>query len=233
MERSAATPEIEKQRRRKLILIIAMLLSFIALLTSLFFLARIEGWLGGREGTELLSIVDSQTEAPEDRQQTLTFIDDEHMVDARCVSELEELLAACRAAGFDVRITAAYRSASEQRELFNALAEAYMQQGADAESAKALAGEKIDLPGHSEHQLGLAVDLAAGEEGSDQSALHAWLAEHAWEHGFILRYPAGKESVTGHACTPEHYRYVGLKAAGQIHELGLTLEEYVSMFYAK
>ena len=57
--------------------------------------------------------------------------------------------------------------------------------------------------------------------------------ESLGEYGFILRYPQGKESVTGHSYEPEHYRYVGASAAKQIRELDLTLEEYVSMFYSK
>ena len=233
MERAAATPETEKEKRRKWILIIAMSLSLIALITSLFFLARIEGWLGGKNGTTLLTVVDSDNAAPEDREQTLTFIDDEHMVDARCASDLEQLLENCRAAGFTPRITAAYRSASEQRELFNAAAERCLEQGGDMESARALARREVDPPGYSEHQLGLAVDLADGDEGGDQSGMSDWLDAHAWEYGFILRYPAGKETVTGHAFAPAHYRYVGQDAAKQIHELDLTLEEYVAMFFSK
>lgn len=234
MEQSAATPETEKEKRRKWILLIAMSLSLIVLVTSLFFLARIEGWLGGRNSTTLLTVVDSENAAPEDREQTLAFIDDEHMVDARCLSDLEKLLANCRAAGFKPRITAAYRSASEQRELFNAAAERFIGQGSDIESAKRLASREVDPPGYSEHQLGLCVDLADGEdEKADQSAMRDWLETHAWENGFILRYPAGKETITGHAFDPAHYRYVGQDAAKQIHELDLTLEEYVSMFFGK
>ena len=234
MENAAASPETEKEKRKKRILLIAMLLSFAVLITSIVFLARIKGWVGRSESTTLLSIVDAETAAPEDQKQSLSFIDDEHMVDSRCAEDLEALLAACRAAGFSPTVTAAYRSSSEQRELFNTLAESYMQQGADAESAKEMAQRKIPLPGHSEHQLGLAVDLADGDPTEkDQSAMQDWLAAHAWEYGFILRYPQGKESITGHGFEPEHFRYVGPSAAKQIHELDLTLEENVSMFYSK
>lgn len=234
MEHAAAAPEMEKEKRKKWILLIAMLLSLAVLIISIVFLARIKGWVGRSTSTSLLSIVDSETAAPEDQTQSLSFIDDEHMVDARCANELEKLLSACRAAGFAPEITAAYRSASEQRELFNTMAESYMEQGIDAESAKKLSQQKIALPGHSEHQLGLAVDLADGDpEERDQTAMQEWLAAHAWEYGFILRYPQGKQSVTGHDFEPEHYRYVGQAAAKQIHELDLTLEEYVSMFYSK
>jgi D-alanyl-D-alanine carboxypeptidase len=234
MEQAPATPETEKEKRRKWILLIAMLLSLAVLIISIVFLARIKGWLGGSESSSLLSIVDSETAAPEDQKQTLSFIDDEHMIDERCAAELEELLAACRGAGFQPVVTAAYRSASEQRELFNTLADSYMEEGADAESARRMAQRKIPLPGHSEHQLGLAVDLAdAREDPGAQRELQDWLASHAWEYGFILRYPEGKEQITGHGFEPEHYRFVGTAAAKQIRELELTLEEYVTMFYSK
>ncbi len=234
MEHAAAAPETEKEKRKKWLLLTAMLLSLAVLIISIVFLARIEGWLGRSESTTLLSIVDAETAAPEDREQSLSFIDDEHMVDARCAEELEALLAACRSAGFDPVVTAAYRSASEQRELFNLLADRYMSEGYDAESARALAQRQIPLPGHSEHQLGLAVDLADGDPAvDDQEDICDWLACTAWEYGFILRYPPGKESVTGHGFEPEHFRFVGLSAARQIHELDLTLEEYVAMFYSK
>ena len=234
MEQAPDTPETEKEKRRKWILLIAMLLSLAVLITSIVFLARIKGWVGGSESSSLLSIVDDDTAAPEDQKQTLSFIDDEHMVDERCAAELEALLAACRGAGFEPIVTAAYRSASEQRELFNTLADSYMEQGADAESARRMAQKKIPLPGHSEHQLGLAVDLAdARGDAAEQSGLWDWLSSHAWEYGFILRYPEGKETVTGHGFEPEHYRFVGTSAAKQIRELDLSLEEYVSMFYSK
>lgn len=234
MERAAATPETEKENRRKWILLIAMLLSFAVLIISIIFLARIKGWVGGSNSTSLLSIVNSETPAPEDQKQTLSFIDDEHMIDARCATELEDLLNASRIAGFEPVIDAAYRSVSEQRELFNALAEAYMADGADAESAKFMVQKEIPLPGYSEHQLGLAVDLHDGREDPEsQGAFQEWLAAHSWEYGFILRYPKGREEITGHSYEPEHFRFVGSSAAKQIYELDLTLEEYVSMFYTK
>lgn len=232
MEQIAATPETEKEKRRKWILLTAMLLSLAVLATSIVFLARIKGWVGRRESSSLLSIVNTELAAPEDQKQTLAFIDDEHTVDARCAEDLERLLEACREAGFEPRITAAFRSESEQRELLNTLIEDYMEQGSDAEQARLRAQEKIALPGHSEHQLGLAVDLRDTDKDREEE-LWSWLASHAWEYGFILRYPQGRESVTDHAFEPEHYRYVGEASAKQIHELDLTLEEYVAMFYSK
>ena len=230
MGRAAVTPETEKERRKKWILMIALLLSLAVLFVSIVFLARIKGWLGRGEGTTLLTVVNAEQAAPEDEDQTLAFIDDEYMLDLRCASELEELLRACRAAGYSPVITAAYRSASDQRELLNELADAYMAQGYDAESAKELAAKEIPLPGHSEHQLGLAVDLSSeGEDAAETGKMQDWLMENAWRYGFILRYPNGTTDITGIIYEPWHYRYVGERFAKDIYEKGVTLEEYIAL----
>ena len=229
MTRHAATPESEKEKRRKWILLITLLLSFAVMVTSLFFLAKIRGWRVRRNDKTLLTIVNAETLAPADSAQTLTFIDDTHMVDARCAYELEQMLADCRAAGHDPCVLAAYRSESEQRELLNAMTEDYMADGSPLEEARRRAAEEVEQPGHSEHQLGLAVDIGGN---TDETGTQRWLEEHAWEYGFILRYPAGGEGLTGGGCGENHFRYVGLDAAKQIRELGITLEEYVSMFYS-
>ena len=81
-------------------------------------------------------------------------------------------------------------------------------------------------PGESEHELGLAVDIAG-------DGAQAWLRENAWRYGFILRYPEGSESVTGRKCDPSHFRYVGSAAVAQMASLGQTLEEYLEMFFSE
>ena len=108
-------------------------------------------------------------------------------------------------------LTSGYRSVEKQAEIF-------------ADSAENTAQE----PGYSEHQTGMAFDVTAySDDGSFESTEQfAWLEEHCWEYGFILRYPEGKESITGIDYEPWHYRYVGLEAAAIIHETGWTLEEY-------
>ena len=200
-------------RRRRWILLSVMALALCFLIVSVLFLARINGWIGGKDETALLTIVDAAHPVSENAYQSLSFLDDSFMVDERCAEELE-----------------AYRSATEQRELLNALTEEYMTQGMSADEARSLALQRHDEPGCSEHQLGLAVDIE--DEESEAAALtERWLREHAWEYGFIQRYPQGKESVTHHPYTPAHYRFVGLDAARQIQELDLSLEEYVAMFY--
>ena len=93
----------------------------------------------------------------------------------------------------------------------------------------------ISPPGSSEHQSGLAVDISWGEsyyflsEEMEDTAEYRWLTEHAHEYGFIIRYPRGRERVTGIRFEPWHIRYVGAPHAAYMAENGLTLEEYVNM----
>ena len=88
------------------------------------------------------------------------------------------------------------------------------------------------MPGTSEHQLGLAVDIVDIsnqhlDASQENTAVQKWLMEHSWEYGFILRYPNEKSEITGIIYEPWHYRYVGREDAEQIHTLGVCLEEYL------
>ena len=88
------------------------------------------------------------------------------------------------------------------------------------------------MPGTSEHQLGLAVDIVDVNYpylDDHQATMPAqkWLMEHCWEYGFVLRYPDDKTDVTGIIYEPWHYRYVGKELAAELYELGLTVEEYM------
>ena len=83
----------------------------------------------------------------------------------------------------------------------------------------------VALPGTSEHQLGLALDIVA-EYDADNTPTWNWLRDNCWRYGFILRYPADKEEITGISYEPWHFRYVGVPAAREIMEAGLCLEEY-------
>ena len=94
----------------------------------------------------------------------------------------------------------------------------------------------VALPGTSEHQTGLAVDFAYYENGiynddvkeDDEEAI--WLKNNCWKYGFILRYPKGKEHITGYKFEPWHFRFVGPKLAKKIYEENITLEEYYQNF---
>ena len=107
-----------------------------------------------------------------------------------------------------------------------------MDKGYTRASAAAAAARWVAPPGTSEHQLGLAVDIVAGsfqvlDSRQEKTAEQQWLMEHCWEYGFILRYPSDKSDITGIAYEPWHYRYVGEKAAREMTEQGLCLEEYL------
>ena len=82
--------------------------------------------------------------------------------------------------------------------------------------------------GTSEHELGISVDINADTQRCSSDAMYQWLAQHAWEYGFIYRYPQDKTQITGIINEPWHYRYVGKEAAKEINEKGICLEEYLS-----
>ena len=102
------------------------------------------------------------------------------------------------------------------------------------EEAEIEAAKTVAIPGTSEHQLGIAVDIIDTQNWSlveEQENLEGqqWLMENCWRYGFILRYPKGTTDITGIIYEPWHYRYVGLELAQEIHGLGITLEEYLDM----
>ena len=94
----------------------------------------------------------------------------------------------------------------------------YSRSEAEAETARSIA-----IPGTSEHQLGLAVDL------KNTFSTYAWLAENSWKYGFILSYPDGTTALTGIYYEPWHFRYVGKELAAELFELDLCLEAYMNM----
>ncbi len=124
------------------------------------------------------------------------------------------MFAAAHEDGFDdFEVRSAYRNAERQAAL-------YERNGKEGYLAR---------PGESEHQTGLAMDVGNwhGPFLCEENAAHRdWVAEHCWEYGFIVRYPEGREDVTGIPAEPWHLRYVGREIALEMHERGLVLEEW-------
>ncbi len=139
---------------------------------------------------------------------------------------LKEMLDDARKEGVNMFIRSGYRSYASQEAVLNDYIKQYQNQGYSYEKARQLALRWAALPGCSEHQSGLAVDINA-TGGTRSSTAYAWLAENAYRYGFILRYPADKEGVTGTSYEPWHYRYVGIGEAEKIKNSGLCLEEYL------
>ena len=128
---------------------------------------------------------------------------------------------AARTDGISLRSVSAYRSYATQRYTYNHYLAQYSQAVVDNFSAR---------PGHSEHQTGLALDINVARTSAhfENTEAYAWLQEHCAQYGFLLRYPKGKESITGYRFEPWHYRYVGPEIASACMEQGLTWEEYTA-----
>ena len=142
-------------------------------------------------------------------------------------SALEALFEGAAEAGLTLYATSGYRSYSTQKAIFDRKA---------AERGEQAANRSVAKPGYSEHQTGLAMDIE-GEttlgtgltEAFGESPEGIWVAEHCHEYGFIIRYPKDKTNITGYIYEPWHIRYVGVEAATEITELGVTFEEYILM----
>ncbi|WP_062288349.1 M15 family metallopeptidase [Demequina phytophila] len=162
--------------------------------------------------------------APEDLV-TVADVPGDATMREEAAAAMTALHAAADAEGAGFAISTAYRSHSAQANLYAAYA---AEQGADAAdrfSARA---------GYSEHQTGLAADIRADgcnlEPCFADTAAGRYVAEHAWEHGFVVRYPPDSEDVTGYIYEPWHLRYVGLETAAAMHESGIaTLEEHFGL----
>lgn len=114
-----------------------------------------------------------------------------------------------------------YRSYSRQNYLYNKYVKEDGKTAADTYSAR---------PGHSEHQTGLAIDISKknGDFIAANDKEYNWLIKNSYKYGFILRYPKGKEYITGYMYEPWHYRYLGTDVAKEIYDLNITYEEYVA-----
>ena len=136
---------------------------------------------------------------------------------AETMAAFQKLSAGAAADGLSIWIASGYRSYSYQGQLYSRYVNRDGQAAADRYSARA---------GYSEHQTGLAFDVNQVNDSFAGTPEANWLAEHAHEYGFIIRYPKEKESVTGYKYEPWHLRYVGTKTARAVYESGLCLEEY-------
>lgn len=136
---------------------------------------------------------------------------------------LEAMYEDAKKEGLTLAVNSAYRSYEEQQKIYDEYFRIY-----DEVTAASL----VAVPGTSEHQLGLSVDLTSqsvidGQYGVFGSTPeYQWVIKNAYKYGFILRYPSDKIDITGIANEPWHYRYVGVKLATKLYEEGLTLEEY-------
>ena len=204
-----------------------------------------ETWFFASDGSQLY-LVNPWNYVPDGYKVTVKDIPSKYatskQISADIYDDLMAMIKDCEAAMEEIYgpnvhtpfIRSAWRSMADQRYLFEnkvdkvkAKHPEYTQKQAEQEAAKSVA-----IPGTSEHQLGLAVDIIDVNYGyldSRQAQMPAqkWLMAHCHEYGFILRYPVGSTEITGIIYEPWHYRYVGVEMAQEITDLGITLEEYL------
>ena len=125
-------------------------------------------------------------------------------------------------------INSSYRPYKDQERVYNNYKDSRGESGADKIAAR---------PGYSEHQTGLALDIFCTTNSSTktfaESEAYRWLLDNSYKYGFILRYPEGKENITGYAFESWHYRYVGKDLATKIYNEGITFDEYYAYYIEK
>lgn len=175
-----------------------------------------------------LILVNRWNPIPEEYELTLTGLVNDQSVDSRIYPELQQMFDDARAAGMMPQISSSYRTAKMQQELMDEKIAEYQAEGNSYEDAKALAEKWVAIPGTSEHQIGIAVDITTADwQQQDASVIWQWLEQNSYRYGFILRYTAEKTDITGVIAEPWHFRYVGKEAAKEIYEQGVCLEEYL------
>jgi D-alanyl-D-alanine carboxypeptidase len=186
-------------------------------------------------------LVNNQNPLPDDYDDTLdrdigmTLVYEDYRdyyMDSRAAPYLTQMLADSVEDGVDLYIVSTYRTQEYQQQNLDNSVQDRINQGMDYDAAYADAIESVALPGCSEHNAGLAADImtptytSMDDDGFKNTPEYEWLSENAHKYGFILRYPEGKQDVTGIIYEPWHYRFVGVYFATKIKESGLTLEEY-------
>ncbi len=176
-----------------------------------------------------LLLVNSTHPLADDYSVDLTELRNGQSVDTRILSDLQEMFDAARSEDIYPIISDAYRTREDQQTLMDDVIQNYEDEGYSSEEASSKAEQVIAKPGTSEHETGLAIDIAGDDDyDQDTDSVLEWMNSNAYKYGFILRYPSGKESVTGAEAENDHYRYVGKEAAKVIHDQGICLEEYLS-----
>lgn len=197
------------------------------------------------EGYDLLSVVNKNYKMSlSDGLPELVILSDEvtmreggdYKVDARVEEPLANFLDAARMAGYNPILWSAFRTQEYQSKLYENAITKYIDSHPGASRDEAVANvTETAPPGTSEHCTGLAVDIYTWTDHSkfgslDQqfgdTAFGQWLEANAHLYGFILRYPEDKEDITMISYEPWHFRYVGVEAATEIYEQGISLEEY-------
>ena len=178
-----------------------------------------------------LVLVNKQHPIPMDYDFNLGRTKDNIQCDERIIDDLLLMMQAARNDGCSLAIRSPYRTFDRQQSNFNDRIKLYMGQGLSYMDAYKATSQVITVPGCSEHEIGLALDITSDTfqpllQGFADTEEGKWLAEHSYEYGFTLRYPSDKEYITSIEFEPWHFRYVGREAAKIMYEENICLEEF-------
>ena len=179
-----------------------------------------------------LILVNKQNSIPDDYEFPLGTISGDMKCDERVIEDLLAMMQAAKDDNINLIICSPYRDLKRQIYLFERKINTYMDAGMSYIEAYKKACVTVTSPNASEHQIGLAFDIYTQShmllnKAFAKTDAGKWLAAHCYEYGFILRYPEGKEYLTGVQYEPWHFRYVGVEAATVITKEGITLEEFL------
>lgn len=179
-----------------------------------------------------LILVNKDNPIPDNYKPEVTIVEENFKVDTRIKDAALQMLTDARNQGLSPVICSAYREPDYQKMLFNKKVKEYKRQGYSQSIAEEQAALWVTIPGTSEHEIGLSLDIVSDEyqildEKQESTDVQKWLMEHCYEYGFILRYPTNKKDITKINYEPWHYRYVGVENAMFMKEKGFCLEEYI------
>ena len=182
-----------------------------------------------------LILINKQHPIPDDYAFTLTTITGTMQCDERILDDLLLMLQAAKNDHVNLIICSPYRTDASQVSIFENHVRAYMNKGLNYMDSFKLASQEATVPGYSEHQAGLSLDIYTAshmilDDAYGETEAGRWLAANCSDYGFILRYPKGKEYITSIGYEPWHFRYVGREAAKIIMNEGITLEEFWSRY---
>lgn len=224
--------------KKKRILLIALVLALVLICTKGFAKLRNEDIINNvivldnfadiPEDWRLI-LVNSNNAIPKDYKIELTQLSNGICVDTRIYPDLQNMFDDARKQGIYPVVSEGYRTHQQQQNIMDEKINAFIDEGYSEKDAKKLAEDWVALPGTSEHELGIALDINADIDFCSDTEVYDWLANNAHNYGFILRYPSGKESITGIDYEPWHYRYVGKENASEIYSKQITLEEFLNV----
>lgn len=214
---------LKKHNTKKTILKILCIAAIIIIGFSRFILHGHKQY-ADTSGDWRLILVDKNHYIPKDYQMNLTRLSNGKQIDSRIYPSLQKMFNDARASGLALFVREGYRTFQDQKQIMDEKIRDYENQGNSKRQATKMAQKYVAIPGTSEHQLGLSVDINADQTKCSSEKIYSWLDHNAYKYGFIKRYPSSKSYITGINNEPWHYRYVGKEAAATI------MEEYLKKY---